>query len=260
MKKRRPLFLPLILVVMLLLGLSAQAAEVTEPLNVEMSKVGSTDFVYDGSALDSSRTIYHKFTLKKPSRIVLSGVTYSYDGSILDNKAYGSFSVCNNKKKKLFDIKDYYKHDSDTAYACFFLKAGTSYLKGDCSSPYFVSLNYKSYGRKVASKKKKAVNVKKGKNVSGYFLSGEKGDNCYKLKLTKKHKIKFTFEGNGSDYFYFYIYGKGKNNSTYTYCYDFTRQATYQTLKGGKVPKGTYYIKVTRKSKSASGQYAIKWK
>jgi hypothetical protein len=210
--------------------------------------------------LDSSKTTYHMFTLKKPSRIVMSGVTYSYDGSILDTKAYGSFSMYDKNKKKLFDIKDYYKHDGDTAYACFFLKDGTYYLKGDCHNPYYIQLNTKSYSRKVASKKAKAINIKKSKNVTGFFVSGEKGDHWYKVKLTKKQKIKFTFEGYGSDYIKFTVYGKGKNNSSSVSCYDVTKEANYQTWTGGKLPKGTYYIKVSRDSKKASGQYAIKWK
>jgi hypothetical protein len=107
---------------------------------------------------------------------------------------------------------------------------------------------------------RKVIETIRNEKLTDFIIYGEKGDHWYKLKLSKKQKMKFTFEGYGSDSIQFTVYGKGKNNSSSVSCYDVTREEKYQTWSGGKLPKGTYYIKVSRNSKKVSGQYSIKWK
>ena len=75
--------------------------------------------------------------------------------------------------------------------------------------------------------------------------TGSKKNDWYKIKLNKKKKvvIKVTYK-NFTGAADFTVYNKkGKKVLTY-----------------GKLKKGTYYVKISRNSPKASGQYKFKWK
>ncbi len=260
MKKMKKL-LSLLLAAMFLFGViaPAYAEETPGELTVNMTQKDG-NFSYDGKYLTDGGTIYHQFTLKKPTLVKLTGKTYYSSGELADTTLYGTISVTDANLKEVLSISSFYTPATGDPYACFFLKKGTYNLKLQTSYPYKLKLKCKTYSRKVAKKKNKAVNIAKNKAQNGYFLPGEKNDHWYKIKLTKKQRMKFKFTANGSGTINFTLYS-AKKGSVSGYAYNSTYSNEFVLIPGNKpLPKGTYHVKVSRSYNNISGQYSIRWK
>lgn len=234
---------------------------------VKLKEKSKGHFYFDGRSYSGKFTVYHQFKVSKPALLCLYGDSYQPSGEDEDwedwesDDMHGSFALCNTKKKKLYNIDDC-SDDGDVEKACsyFLVKPGTYYLRYNGTNPYELHLDYKYCSRKTASSKKKAINIKKSKKVSGYFLRGEKESHWYKLKLTEASYLSLYLDAYGTDRIYCYLYGKGiKDNSAYLYMENYSGEYFYGTSKGKALSPGVYYLKVTRKKSNISGQYTIKW-
>ncbi|BBF42445.1 hypothetical protein lbkm_1127 [Lachnospiraceae bacterium KM106-2] len=180
---------------------------------------------------------------------------------------YGSYvSLCNSKKSQI-STKPYLGSTGETNFA---VKKGTYYLKFKASADYAI-VQYKNtkISEKSGSSKKRAKAIKAGKTVKGVFLPTEstKKADWYKVTLTKKQALKLQLKsscGGSGDSFQFQITpAKGLNvrgtfqKNLYSVNQTYTTKIT-STLSSS-LPKGTYYIKVTKNSKKNSGSYSIKF-
>lgn len=257
----------------LLCGAGASAASQT----VNMTKE-TGGFSYVGQC-GSGTTVFHKFSLSKPSFVAVTGAEkLSAIGSTI-----GLDVTLYNKKMAAMDSPQYVKllgSADSSIYAEYALAKGTYYIG--------VS-NVGEYGLAVAAvnkvdkykitdpggkSKAKAKTIKKKKTVGGIIAVGDsKGKaDWFKFKVTKKQVLKFKLYAEGSSQVNFTLYGpsykKGitmanlKNNGT-----------SLRTIKkyswGGnagslKVTPGTYYIRVRRssgyKSKIKSAAYFLNWR
>jgi hypothetical protein len=104
--------------------------------------------------------------------------------------------------------------------------------------------------------------IGKGKTAKGLVLSEDSVSiaDWYKVKLTSKRKLSFEIHGKSCDSILFEIIPASKNvilfGSTIR-IYD-AGGGVYTTEDS--MPAGTYYIKVTKTSKTSSGYYTIKFK
>lgn len=262
--KKRKLLLPLIFIAMFLFCGTVHAAynlSDGEVVSMSVDSEDSSHLYFDGRSYTDSKLVFHKFTIKKPSLMCLFGLSYTESGEVYDNRLPTSmYAVYNSKGKKMMDLNYGSVSGLNSPVAFFFLKEGTYYVATNCYRPYALHLSYKSYSRKIATQKSKAVNLAKNKTVNGYFLRGEKGVHWYKIKLTKKQKINFAFSSLGENSVSYTFYTPKNGNSTRSVFCDAVK-AEYFLQPGKKaLPKGTYYIKVTRNSGTPSCQYSLHWK
>ncbi|MDO4553815.1 MAG: hypothetical protein Q4B70_01560 [Lachnospiraceae bacterium] len=146
----------------------------------------------------------------------------------------------------------------------FAVKKGTYYIQ--VPSYYKVDIRYTfvNVKEKSGSKKSKAVTIKKNKTAKGTLQFGESlsKTDWYKIKLTKKQKVNIYFTGGATYFLNLEIIPASKktmiiNNRT-SICI-----GTNVWKSAGKLPKGTYYIKVNRStvsSKEDCGMYTVRWK
>lgn len=251
MKKRR-LFLPLLLLMMLMLSVSAHAATYDK----NMTAKDSNRYFVDGQEYNYGDVVYHRFTLKKPALVKMYGASFSNGERASDNMG-GSYAICNGKKAQIFAITTYAQRTDGKIYARFFLNSGTYYVKTLVGAPYQMNLKYNYCTRKFAASKKKARGLSKGKAVVDYFLKGEKQSHWYKVTLKKPQKnIKIWFAGRGEGRVLVQTTAKTKKKITFN-SFTLREQEGDVTFYNvfGKLPKGTYYFQVKLYDKSQPGVY-----
>ena len=167
----------------------------------------------------------------------------------------------NSKKWRFPD--HYYEYDKGKLIIP--VSKGTYYLK--LYNPGYAAIKYvfKADPSKKNYTKKKAISIKPNKTYTTVIYSGDKKNTWnryFKIKLTKKQRITILF---ASDYIYGeVINAKGQYISTSSYYDKNGHRVGFTTDR--KLPKGTYYLKisdswnsVTRKQ-TTGRYYSFKWK
>ena len=150
------------------------------------------------------------------------------------------------------------------------VKKGKTYwikLKNPWSSSagyYTFTLNNgKVKESKAGKSQKKAVTIKKNKNIKGWIEAGKregKQADWYKFNLTGKKSVKIYMKGGTNDKINVTVYEKIGSR---------TRKIGTRTVNNnfnniipsrGKWSKGTYWIKISRGTAKSSGYYTLKWK
>jgi hypothetical protein len=210
------------------------------------------------SYIDTSKDLYYKVSASKAGSITFNLKT-----------EYSSYVTLFNSSKKAISEKVYVPATSGKAV--FAVKKGTYYVKVKPSSDYvFVKSTFKAITDKSGSKKSKAKSLTVGgKAISASVLATDKkgASDWYKFTNKKTKKIMVTFTGSvssGEIELEFFnakgeSFGTVKINSVDEDAsfnpYSASYLSTSKTL-----PKGTYYIKVTKKSTKTSGTYSLKVK
>lgn len=155
--------------------------------------------------------------------------------------------------------------------ASFAVKKGTYYVKVSGGSSDLIVAKYSFTGKSDASKssKKKATKIKLGKTKKGVLLASDstKKYDWYKFTVTKKKKVTITFSGtisSGEAELEVYEANGDRFGGISIYRTSTTSKASPYVARigasSGTLPKGTYYIKVSKDSKQTSGNYSVKVK
>ena len=115
------------------------------------------------------------------------------------------------------------------------------------------------------TKKSKAISIKKGKTAKGILPAGEskKESRWYKIVISKKRKVSITAKNLAGEGQKVYLYKKGKSRLMASGSNELAymgENGKYAFKTRFPLDKGTYYLKVTKKSKKASVYYSIRWK
>lgn len=198
--------------------------------------------------------ISHKITISKPGYIKVEAV------SLAEVASSTTVTLLNSKNTNLSDSVYLSKTGDNTTY--FGVKKGTYYINGKSSDIYKLRYSFVAVTDKGSSTKSKATTILKGKAIKGLVQSTDsiKKADWYKVKLTKKQKLRLNIYAKSNDSLRFEIIPASKNvilwGSIITlYDYDGGVYSTKESM-----PAGTYYIKVTKKAKTSSGYYTIKFK
>ena len=210
---------------------------------------------------------FHTLKLTKDSWVKFTLVSnYKEDTRMSD----GYITIYKGSKRvSLQKAVSYYGNGSSDQWAAFALKKGTYRVhvqmvyKGFYDANYNVQPNVYKVRTSIATKtdgggntKGKAVTLKNNKYKSGIVAvtetSNTKGD-WYKFKLTKTRKVKLTFTGQGE--------GIGISYQTSKIPISYHNNVrNFFKGKAVKLPKGTYWFKITKSNSLYSGYYKVKIK
>ena len=200
---------------------------------VNYVKYKATQTVYLKTSTDTSSKMV-KITLCDKSKKSLSGESLASE-----EPTYGV------KKGKTYWIKLKNPWSSSAGYYTFTLNNG------------------KVKESKAGKSQKKAVTIKKNKNIKGWIEAGKKEGkqaDWYKFNLTGKKSVKIYMKGGTNDKINVTVYEKIGSR---------TRKIGTRTVNNnfnniipsrGKWSKGTYWIKISRGTAKSSGYYTLKWK
>lgn len=204
------------------------------------------------------------FTYKPES----NGYLTLYEETLIGTHSSAGITLCNSKGKSLVNNMTY---DNDKDKIVYALKKGTTYkIKVYATEPnrvqfYRLKAKFTKRTEKSGSSQKKAVSVSFGKTAKGMVFAEDsisKGD-WYKVTNPKKQEVKITYGGSitsGSMLLGIYR-ASGKKFASYAVVSHVGESTEYViTDKNGIVtlPKGTYYFKITKSRKEASGVYFFK--
>lgn len=195
--------------------------------------------------------IGHKITVTKPGYIKVEGVSPA---------GYSVYvTLCDSKKKALSGQTYLSSSKENSTY--FAVKKGTYYINAKSSDDYMVRYSFTAVKDASASTKAKAVTIAKGKTKSGLILSEDslKKVDWYKIYISKKQKISFDVSANSCDSIKFEVVPA--SSRVILYGSTFRLYDSYASTYGTQdtMPAGTYYIKVTKTTKTTSGAYSIKF-
>ncbi|BCN32852.1 hypothetical protein [Anaeromicropila herbilytica] len=207
---------------------------------------------------DSSAYVYYKVTASKAGSITVNAE------SEYGNNVY----LCNSSKKAISDRC--YVSKSSAYKAVFAVKKGTYYIKFQPSDTFYrVKSTFKAISDKSGSSMKKAKRLKLGaKAVNATVLASDKKGKAdwYKFSTSKRKKVNVIIEGTASSgkiKVEFYL-SNGKKFNDYTELQGTDEVASFSPYYGTygveSLPKGTYYVKVTKTSTKTSGSYHIRIK
>ena len=187
---------------------------------------------------------------------------------LIETAAPMSVSFYNEKNQKISDVVS--DHEIATKIVFPVIK-GKNYkikiktLSVDGQQYYQMKLNFAAFTEKSGFKKSKAVAVKMKTDKMGivYAEDSTKTQDWYKVSNTKNQKLKLIYSGNvTSGSINLTIYNKqGKKLGTYYLMPTKGGSVTYNLRnekKGSVIPKGTYYIKVTKSRKQTAGTYEFR--
>lgn len=213
-------------------------------------------YSYDSFNYDSSN-IYYKYT---PSKSGYISVTTDF----LSDYGSSYITLCNSSKKEI-SKETYTSKNSTYDKVVFAVKKGTTYyLKVKVTSgKYRIKSKVTGITESSGTKKSKAKTLTIGKEKKGVILSEDKttSSDWYKFTLSKATKLNLTVAGNASsdniivELTSANIGGSVDVNISGT---DYKRITSLETYTSATLPKGTYYIRVYKKDKKASGNYSIK--
>ena len=219
---------------------------------------------------------YHKLVMARDGYVSLSVLSQYQD--------YGYKSVCkisihNSSKKRLSDYKynNYFASYNYMKEQFWALKKGTYYVKVTMDYPtvsyndgtnyynnlqnkYYVATALKYITDSAATKKSKATTIKLKASKQGLIKltdarsssSGSAGD-WYKFTLSRTTKVRLYVNG----------YTTNRTDTTQSLRFSVYGKTTYSKLSSlarGKtttLPRGTYYIRLYKTSKTDSGYYKI---
>ena len=208
---------------------------------------------------NTGKTLYHKLVVKKKGLVVICGNEYRESGTSLQASGL-SVKLCDAKKKPLHNA---YLSNLNTYTEKYALKKGTYYVAVSSSQRYQLKAETKAWKDKSGKSKKKAKAIKKGKSADGMVLinEGMKKNDWYKVKLTKRSKLCINISAACTGVVSNLKVKIIPANRHYT----LINSTSLIGNKGKKLAsrstlaKGTYYIKVSKVTKSASGVYRIKF-
>lgn len=152
------------------------------------------------------------------------------------------------------------------------VKKGTTYkIRIKSVGGVKIHASFKAINRKLNKnlKKKKAVTLKKKKQVNGILPSGDIKSHFYKFRVAKRQNVKFIIEPYLTDDFYFIISGPGlKRYKIRVAGRSLNGRRVYQNYWGkkrileisNKALPGTYYMEVKPTGRTCGGYYRISWK
>ena len=197
--------------------------------------------------------IYSKFKATKTGYVKVSAK--SGTGKMVYVK------VLDNKKK---DVSVQHYLNQDNQYAYVGVQKGKTYYIATKSSDDYYNLTYKLTGvkEKSGSQKEKAVTLKKGKTAYGVQIANRKknGADWYKINIKKKQSIKIIVNGKLSADNDLRIQVIPANKEVKFNNDIIMVENNKKTVSTDVLYPGTYYIKVFKTNKKASGWYSIKWK
>lgn len=208
---------------------------------------------------NTGKTLYHKLVVKKNGLVVICGNEYRENGTALQASGLNA-QLCNAKKVPLHNA---YLSNLNSYTEKYALKKGTYYVAVASSQRYQLKAETKAWKDKSGKSKKKAKVIKKGKSANGMVLINEgmkKGD-WYKVKLTKRSKLRINISAACTGVVSNLKVQIIPANRHYT----LINSTSLIGNKGKKLASrntlaaGTYYIKVSKVTKSASGVYRIKF-
>jgi biopolymer transport protein ExbD len=210
--------------------------------------------------VDDKDVNYYQFSLKQ-------------DGAVKVYTTYGNGTKCDAQvevcQKAGGSYKTVAKLDSTVEGSVVGLAKGTYYIKLKGEASYY-SLKYDLTvsSDKSGSSKQKAAALKLGTAAKGVITVQDKASKAdwYKIKLTKNQSVTLSLSGDvtGIVSLEFYdssdIFWGGLIISEYTKDDSTVPYLVSVDAKGKKLPKGTYYMKVTKDKNATSGSYSVKIK
>lgn len=204
------------------------------------------------SVASSSDEILFKVTAAKAGTITL--------GIEADSSVY--VTLLNSSKKEISEEAYYSSNNGKVSFA---VAKGTYYIKARTYTDYFrIKYTFKAITETSSTTKAKAKALTKGKLYSGLVTATDKNGTVdwYKITLTKSQPVKITFKGSvssGQVSLEFFGNGIGGSITQSIRSEDADRSFTAETYTSKKLPKGTYYIKVTKSTPKTSGSYYLRF-
>lgn len=200
--------------------------------------------------IESSKPVYYKVTVPKTG-----GLTINLESE------YSSYVTLLNSSKKAISDETYYYSSDNAVY--FAVAKGTYYIKvKNSSNNYRIKYTFKAITDSSGTEKAKAKKLTAGKAVTGVVTTADstKKVDWYKITLPKSQKVKITFTGSTSGVIALEFYGGGISGSITRSLRYVNDDASFsaETWSSDKLPKGTYYIKITKDAKNSSGSYTLK--
>lgn len=208
---------------------------------------------------DSNRTVYHKIVLKKNSVVAIAGKSMS----LTSTSVYGLTVDLYDSKKNVLN-SSIYLYDSNDYTNYMVLKKGTYYLGCKESDVYQIAYSAKNTkSSKAGATAKKAGKLKKGKNSFNIMPVGtsDKKAQWYKITLPKSAKLKIVTGGignNGSSYKIEVVPASSRVTLLNSSAYIYVNGDAKKYVTKDKMPKGVYYIKVTKSSTDQGLYYYLK--
>lgn len=185
----------------------------------------------------------------------------------------GSWKLFDKSKRKvLSSTMDFNTNYSQKFYTTesYGVKKGTTYYLAVYADAGGVRIqaSFKKVNDKSGTKKSKALNLKKGRMVTGLIQAGSKASHFYKFKLTSRKKMSVLFTPYLTDSVSLML--TGTNMRAYSDIipkieYDY-REGKYYNNWGAKdkvtgtVGPGTYYIQIKPTKLTTNGRYTLVWK
>ena len=222
----------------------------------EMTLTNTFQPVFVGNGVT---TLYHKINVKKNGFVAVCGNEYRESGTALQASGL-SYKLCDAKKKPLHNGYLSSLNNYTEKYA---LKKGTYYVAVASSQRYQLKAESRAWKDQSGKNKKKAKAIKRGKSADGTVLltEGTKKADWYKVKLKKssKLKIKIATACTGTASVMKVQIIPANRHYTLINSSSLVADKGKKLASRNKLKAGTYYIKVTKLTKSASGVYRIKF-
>ncbi len=205
---------------------------------------------------DYNKTVYHKIVMKSAGYIDLTGNGFNSNGTASSLSA----TITNSKKKVISNA--IYLYSSNNYSTRVAVGKGTYYVAVKKGDIYQLCYKSKAIKEKSGKNKKKAVTLKKKKTVNALMLMGEstKKADWYKVKLKKKSKLKFQVRNYGDDTISVQVVPANKRFKIIFNTSSISGNTGKTITSTKKWPKGTYYLKFTKRVKAYSSHYTVKLK
>lgn len=221
-------------------------------------KSGNAEVAY----ADYHHPVYYTYKASNNGFVTIS------TSSFIDTTYLPEVTLCDSKKKPITDPKCNHESTDTIVYA---VKKNTTYQikvtsKDSYGSQYYsFLLNYTARTEKSGNVKSKAVSIQLGKDTSGLVFAEDKtsSEDWYKVKISKKQKVVLYYSGSitsGSMLFDVYD-AKGNPYASYSVVANVDtheKDSLSHKGEGRELSKGTYYIRIKKTRKSASGIYTIR--
>ena len=201
-------------------------------------------------------------------KAVANGYMTISENTLVDNAGSLSAILCSSKGTELTE-KAFFNNlqKNQMTYA---VKKGQSYkikLKGlnvNDSQYYQISFKNKNINEKSGESKKKAITVKFGNKVSGmvYAEDALKKADWYKITNPKEQQMILNYSGSitSGSMVLDVLDSKGRKLDSYSVISNIgehKEDSLHNIKKGLQIPKGAYYLRVTKSRKTATGIYSF---
>lgn len=211
------------------------------------------------SFVDYNTPIYYKITVSKPGTITFN----------VDSEYTSYVTLCNSSKKAISEENSSISTNGKFTYAT---SKGTYYVKVKTSSDYaYVKSTTKAITDASGSTKAKSAKLTvNGSKKNGLVVASDKTSKAdwFKFSNPKNQKITVYFNGviTSGELEIEFFDSKGESFGTKRLSIYSDGDASFSPYVGsfastsGKLPKGTYYVKITKKTAKSSASYSIQIK